>query len=48
MFINLVNLYSKIIKEAFAHIGVKLGELPNEIRETVAREMIHFLPEKAE
>ena len=43
MFINLVNLSSKITKDAFAHIGGKLDGLPNQRRETVAREIIHFL-----
>ena len=43
MFINLVNIYSKIFKDTFAHIGGKLGDIPNQRRETVAREMINFL-----
>ena len=33
----------KIIKEAFAHIVGKLGEITNQRRETVARDMINFL-----
>ena len=36
MFINLVNLSSNTLKNAFAKIGGKLGELTNQIRETVA------------
>ena len=43
MFIKLVNLYSNILKDAFSHTGGKVGELPNHIRETVAREIIWFL-----
>ena len=43
MFIKLVNLSPEIIKDAFSHIGGKLGELPNQRRETVSREMIRFL-----
>ena len=31
---------SNIIKDAFVHIGDKLAELPNQIRDTVAREII--------
>ena len=48
MFINLVNIYSKIFKDTFAHIGGKLGDIPNQRRETVAREMINFLLKKYE
>ena len=48
MSINLVNLSSTIFKDAFAHIGSNLGELTNQIRETVAREMIDFLLKKSE
>ena len=40
MFINLVNLSSAIIKDAFAHIRGNIGELTNHRRETVSREMI--------
>ena len=43
MFINLVNLSSTIIKDVFAKIIGNLGELPNQIMETVSREMIRFL-----
>ena len=46
MFINLINLSSTIIKDAFAHIRGKLDKLPNQRRETVAREMISFLLKK--
>ena len=42
MFINLINLSSTIIKDAFAHIRGKLGGIPNQRRETVSREMINF------
>ena len=45
MFIKLVNLSSKIIKDAFGHIRGKLGELPNQIREKVARYMISLFLE---
>ena len=48
MFNNLVNLSSTIIKDNFGHIIGKLGELPNQRRETVSREMINFLLEKAD
>ena len=43
MFRNLINISSKITKDAFGHIGGKLGEIPNHVRETVARDMINFL-----
>ena len=46
--INLVNPSSTTIKDAFSHIGSKLNELPNQIRETVSREMISFLLSRAE
>ena len=42
-FTNLINLSSTITKDVFAHIGGKLGELPNQRRETVAIDMIRFL-----
>ena len=48
IFINLVNLSSKITKDAFGNIGDKLGEITNQRRETVDREMIRFLPKKYE
>ena len=48
MFINLVNLYETIIKDALAPIGGKLGEIPNQRRETVSIEMIPFLLKKAD
>ena len=48
MFINLVNLSLAIIKDAFLHMGGNLGELPNQIRETVSIDMIRFLQEKAD
>ena len=48
IFINLINLSSTIIKDAFAHIVGKLGEITNQIKEIVAREMIHFFQEKAD
>ena len=43
MSINLVNLSSTINTDAFAYIVDKLGELPNQRRGKVARDMIHFL-----
>ena len=48
MFINRVNLSITIFKEAFAHIGGKLGGLTNQRRETVSREKIYFLLEKSD
>ena len=48
MLTNLVNISSTIIKDAFAHIGGRLGELTNQRRETVAREMIRFLLSRSE
>ena len=46
MFSNLVNLSSTIIKDTFGHTGGKLGEIPNQRREKVARETINFLLKK--
>ena len=43
MFTNLVNLSSKTLNDYFSHIGGKLSELPNQRRETAAREIIRFL-----
>ena len=43
MLINLINLSLTITKDVFAHIVGKLVELPNQIREPVAIEMIRFL-----
>ena len=40
LFIQLIQKSSKTINDAFVHIGVKLAELPNQRRDTVAREMI--------
>ena len=48
MFINLVNLSLKTIKDVIANIGGKIGELSNQIRGTRAREMILFLMSRAE
>ena len=41
MFINLINLSSTIIKDAFEHIRGKLGGIPNQRRETVAIKIIN-------
>ena len=41
--IQLIQQSSNTIKDAFVHIGRKLAELPNEQRDTVAREMIRIL-----
>ena len=38
--IQLIQQPSNTIKDAFLHIGGKLAELPNQRRDTVAREMI--------
>ena len=48
MFINLVNLSSKITMDYFSHMGGKLGEVPNKIRETLSRMIIRFFLEKYE
>ena len=39
-FIQIIQQSSSTIKDAFVHIGGNLAELPNQIRDTVAREMI--------
>ena len=39
MFINLVNLSSTIVKDAFAHIGGNVSELPFQRQEKVARDI---------
>ena len=41
--INQVNLSSNTPKEYFSHIRGKLGELPNQRRETLSRDIIRFL-----
>ena len=38
--IRLIQQFSNTIKDAFIHIGGKLDELPNQIRDTVARDMM--------
>ena len=43
MFSNIVNFYSKVIKDTFGHIRGKLGELPNQRRERVAIDMFNLL-----
>ena len=48
MFTNLVNLSSNTLKDAFSHIGGKIVENLNQIRETVAREIIRFLKSRNE
>ena len=42
-FIHLIQQSSNTIKDSFVHIGGKLSELPNQIRDTVAREMIRIM-----
>ena len=42
-FIKLIKKSSNTIKDAFVHIGGKLAELPNQRRDTVAREMIRIM-----
>ena len=39
-FIQIIQQPSNNIKDAFVHIGGKLSKLPNQRRDTVAREMI--------
>ena len=39
-FIQLIQQSSNTVKDIFVHIGGKISELPNQIRDTVAREMI--------
>ena len=41
--IKLIQKLSNTIKDAFAYIGGKLDELPNQIRDTVAIEMIQIM-----
>ena len=43
MFIKLVNLSLNTLNDAFAHPGCNIGDLPNQRRETVAREIIKRL-----
>ena len=38
-FIRLIKQSSNTIKDVFLHIGGKLDKMPNQIRDTVAREM---------
>ena len=42
-FIQLIQKSSNIIKDDFVQIGVKLTEIPNQRRDTVAREMIRIM-----
>ena len=42
-FIQLIQQSSKTIKYAFVHIGGKLAKIPNQRRDTVAREMIRTM-----
>ena len=42
-FIQLIQQSSNTIKDAFEHIGGKLAELPNQRRDTAAREMIPIM-----
>ena len=43
MFIKLVKSSLNTPKDAFAHLGGKLGDPPNKRRETVDREIIQHL-----
>ena len=40
MFVNIFNLSSNTIKDAFTHIRGKLGKLPNQRRKTLSRDII--------
>ena len=42
-FIQIIQQSSNTIKDTFVHIGGKLAELPNQRRDTVAREMIRIM-----
>ena len=42
-FIQLIQKSSNTIKDSFVHIGGKLAELPNQIMDTVAIEMIRIM-----
>ena len=42
-FIRFIKQSSNTIKDAFVHTGGKLAELTNQIRDTVAREMIRIM-----
>ena len=42
-FIQIIQQPSNTIKDAFVHIGGELAELPNQRRDTVAREMIRIM-----
>ena len=46
IFMDLVNLSSATRKDDFSHIGGMCGELPNQIRETVGREIIRLFAVK--
>ena len=41
--IQLIQQSSNTIKDAFVHIGGNLAELPNQIRDTLAIEMIQIM-----
>ena len=43
MFIQLSKKLSNTINDAFVHIGGKLSELPNQRRDTLAREIIRIM-----
>ena len=42
-FIQLIQQSPNTIKDTFVHIGGKLAELPNQRRDTVAREIIRIM-----
>ena len=43
LLIQLVQQSSNTINDASVYIGVKLAKLPNQIRDTVARDMIRIM-----
>ena len=48
MFINLVKMLSNTLKDAFSHLYGKIGDFPNQRRETVFREIIRRLKSRPE
>ena len=43
MFIEIINMPSYTPKEAFEHLSGKLGEIPNQRKETISRDIIQRL-----
>ena len=48
MFIEIVNLSLNTIKYKFTNLGGKLGNLPNQIRETLFRDIIQIFKSGSE